>query len=52
MLNLMFTYIWLIYIGLTESLFIQLLAIFIFYIASKIVYAPTKNWYYTEEENL
>ena len=44
-------YAWLMYIALTQSLFMQSVAIFIFYIASKFVYAPTKNWYYPKEEN-
>ena len=39
------------YIALTESLFIQITAILIFYVASKFVYAPTKNWYYPKEDN-
>ena len=52
MLRIIFMYIWLLYIALTESLFMQLSAIFIFYVASKIAYAPTKNWYYPEKENL
>jgi hypothetical protein len=52
MTKTIFMYIWLLYIALTESLFMQLFAIFIFYVASKIVHAPTKNWYYPEKENL
>lgn len=52
MLHLIFMYIWLIYIVLTESLPMQLLAIFIFYVASRIAHKPTNNWYYPEEENL
>ncbi len=43
-------YIWLFYIVLTESLFMQFFAIFIFYVASKIAPTSTNNWYYPEQE--
>ena len=50
MLKTIFMYLWLMYIALTQSLFMQLVAILIFYIASKIAYSPRKNWYYPEQE--
>ena len=50
MLKTIFMYIWLLYIVLTQSLFMQFLAIFIFYVASKIAHKPTNNWYYPKEE--
>ena len=50
MIDILFTYIWLLYIGLTESLFMQFAALFIFYIASRIVYSPSKSWYYPEQD--
>lgn len=50
MIKTIFMYIWLMYIALTESLFMQLIAIFIFYIASRILQVPTKNWYYPEQD--
>jgi hypothetical protein len=51
MINLLFTYIWLFYIGLTESIVMQFAAILIFYVASRIAYAPTDNWYYPKQED-
>jgi hypothetical protein len=50
MLKTIFMYIWLLYIGLTESLFMQFFALLIFYVASRIAYSPTKNWYYPEQD--
>lgn len=50
MLRIIFMYIWLLYIGLTESLLMQFAAIFIFYVASRIAHKPTNNWYYPEQE--
>lgn len=51
MIKTIFMYVWLLYIALTESLFVQFFAIFIFYIASKIARTPTKNWYYPEQDS-
>lgn len=50
MLQTIFMYVWLMYIVLTQSLPMQFLAIFIFYVASKIAHKPTNNWYYPQEE--
>ena len=50
MIKTIFMYVWLLYIALTESLFVQFFAILIFYVASKIARIPTSNWYYPEEE--
>lgn len=50
MLHIIFMYIQLFYIALTESLFIQILGILVFYAASKYIYAPRENWYYPEDD--
>ena len=50
MTKTIFMYVWLLYIVLTESLFMQISTVLIFYAASRIAYSPTKNWYYPEED--
>jgi len=50
MLKIIFMYIWLFYITLTESLFMQFFAIFIFYIASRYMYSSKDNWYYSDQK--
>jgi hypothetical protein len=51
MINIFFNYVTMFYTVFTESLFIQIFAILIFYAASKYIYAPRKNWYYPEQED-
>lgn len=52
MLHIIFMYIHLMYIALTESLFLQITTILIFHFASKFAYASTKNWYGYENTKL
>jgi hypothetical protein len=36
--------------ALTQSLFVGIFAILIFYVASRYMYSSTDNWYYSDEK--
>ena len=49
MINTFLDIIYLYYIAITESLFLQLSTITVFYIASYFIKNPRHNWYYNED---
>lgn len=51
MLQIILDYLLMFYYAINESLFLKIFAILIFYMASRIIYQPTKNWYYPKEDN-
>ena len=46
-----FDLIYLFYIAITESLFVQITAIVIFYVAAYFAKNPRHNWYYDEDQS-
>ena len=51
MIHIIFMYVHLMYIALTESLFLQILTLIIFKAASWIYYNPRENWYYSGDKD-
>lgn len=49
-IKILYSYLHLFYIALTQSLFVGISAILIFYVASRYIYSSTDNWYYSDEK--
>jgi hypothetical protein len=49
-IKILYSYLHLLYIALTQSIFVAIFAILIFYVASKYIYSSTNNWYYSDEK--
>jgi hypothetical protein len=50
MIDMLLSYTLMFYYAFNESLFLKIFAILVFYVASRFIYSPTKNWYYPEQE--
>jgi hypothetical protein len=49
-IKILFSYLHLLYIALTQSTFVAIFAILIFYVASRYMYSSTNNWYYSDQK--
>ena len=49
-IKILYSYLHLLDIALTQSLFVGIFAILIFYVASRYMYSSTDNWYYSDEK--
>jgi hypothetical protein len=49
-IKIIYSYSHMLYIALTQSTFVAIFAILIFYVASKYIYSSTNNWYYSDQK--